>query len=59
MIVLEINGPKNDEVLPITPKKEKKRNSLPRGVTSDICHDNFIIHLASKYNQKMWTDHSL
>ena len=38
MIALEMNGPKNDEVLPITPKREKKRNSLPRGVTSDICH---------------------
>ena len=29
IFVLEINGPKNDKVLPITPKNEKKRNSHP------------------------------
>lgn len=37
MIALEIMGPVNDVVVPTMLKKEKKRNSFPRGVTSEIC----------------------
>lgn len=37
MIALEIMGPVNDVVVPTILKKEKKRNSFPRGVTSEIC----------------------
>ncbi len=29
-------GPMNDEVLPMMENSEKKRNSFPRGVTSEI-----------------------
>jgi len=36
-MALETRGPMKDEVLPIMEKREKNRNSLPRGVTSDIC----------------------
>lgn len=37
MIALEIIGPANEVVVPTMLKKEKKRNSFPRGVTSEIC----------------------
>lgn len=37
MIALEIMGPVNEVVVPTMLKKEKKRNSFPRGVTSEIC----------------------
>ena len=36
MIALEMNGPKREDVLPMMPNREKKRNSFPRGVISDI-----------------------
>lgn len=36
MIALEMTGPTKDVVVPRRLKKEKKRNSLPRGVTSEI-----------------------
>ena len=36
MIALETSGPMKDEVLPMMENKEKNRNSLPRGVTSEI-----------------------
>lgn len=36
MIALEMTGPVNEVVVPTMLKKEKKRNSFPRGVTSDI-----------------------
>lgn len=36
MMALETSGPIKEEVLPIIEKSEKKRNSLPRGVTSEI-----------------------
>lgn len=36
MIALEITGPVNEVVVPTMLKKEKKRNSFPRGVTSEI-----------------------
>lgn len=36
MMTLEMMGPMNEEALPMILKREKKRNSLPRGVTSDI-----------------------
>ena len=36
MIALETRGPMNDDVLPMIEKSEKNKNSLPRGVTSEI-----------------------
>ena len=36
MIALETSGPMNEDVLPMIENKEKNRNSLPRGVTSEI-----------------------
>lgn len=45
MIALEIMGPVNDVVVPTMLKKEKKRNSFPRGVTSEIC---FFFPLSNK-----------
>jgi hypothetical protein len=39
MIALEMSGPTREEVLPTMPKREKKRNSLPWGVISDIYSD--------------------
>lgn len=36
MIALETIGPINDDVFPIMPNRLKKRNSWPRGVTSEI-----------------------
>lgn len=36
MIALEMTGPVNEVVVPTMLKKEKKRNSFPRGVTSEI-----------------------
>ena len=36
MMALDTSGPMNDEVLPMMLKREKNRNSRPRGVTSDI-----------------------
>lgn len=36
MIALEMMGPVNEVVVPTILKKEKKRNSFPRGVTSEI-----------------------
>lgn len=36
MMALDTRGPMNEEVLPMMEKREKKRNSLPRGVTSEI-----------------------
>lgn len=36
MIALEMMGPTKEEALPTMLKREKKRNSLPRGVTSEI-----------------------
>lgn len=36
MMALEMMGPVNEVVVPTMLKKEKKRNSFPRGVTSDI-----------------------
>lgn len=36
MMALETMGPTKVVVVPRRLKKEKKRNSLPRGVTSDI-----------------------
>lgn len=36
MIALETRGPMKDDVLPMMEKREKNRNSLPRGVTSEI-----------------------
>lgn len=43
MIALEIMGPVNEVVVPTMLKKEKKRNSFPRGVTSEICFFFFVI----------------
>lgn len=37
MIALEMMGPMNEVVVPTMLKKEKNRNSFPRGVTSEIC----------------------
>ena len=37
MIALEHKGPTNEEAWPIMLNREKKRNSFPRGVTSEIC----------------------
>ena len=37
MMAPEMRGPTNEEALPTILKREKKRNSLPRGVTSEIC----------------------
>ena len=36
MMALETSGPMKEDVLPMMENKEKKRNSLPRGVTSEI-----------------------
>lgn len=36
MIALEMTGPRKLVVVPRRLKKEKKRNSFPRGVTSEI-----------------------
>ncbi len=36
MIALETKGPMKDDVLPTMEKSEKNKNSLPRGVTSEI-----------------------
>jgi hypothetical protein len=36
MIALEINGPTKEDVFPIILKRLKKRNSFPRGQTSEI-----------------------
>lgn len=36
MIALETSGPMKELVLPMMEKREKNRNSLPRGVTSEI-----------------------
>lgn len=36
MMALETSGPMNEDVLPTILNKLKKRNSWPRGVTSDI-----------------------
>lgn len=36
MMALDTNGPMKLEVLPIMLKSEKNKNSLPRGVTSEI-----------------------
>jgi len=36
MMADDMNGPTNDEVFPMIEKKEKKRNSFPRGHTSEI-----------------------
>lgn len=46
MIALEITGPVNEVVVPTMLKKEKKRNSFPRGVTSEICF--FLLSIKSK-----------
>ena len=37
MMALETRGPMKEEVLPMMLKREKKRNSWPRGVVSEIC----------------------
>lgn len=36
MMAEEMKGPMKELVLPMMEKREKKRNSLPRGVTSEI-----------------------
>lgn len=36
MMALDTRGPMNEDVLPTIEKREKKRNSLPLGVTSEI-----------------------
>lgn len=36
MMALDTSGPMKLDVLPMMEKRLKKRNSLPRGVTSDI-----------------------
>lgn len=45
MIALEMMGPVNEVVVPTMLKKEKKRNSFPRGVTSEIF---FLVSIRSK-----------
>lgn len=52
MIALEIMGPVNDVVVPTMLKKEKKRNSFPRGVTSEICFF-FYKSIKPKYLDEM------
>ena len=46
MIALEMMGPVNEVVVPTMLKKEKKRNSFPRGVTSEIFF--FFVSIRSK-----------
>jgi hypothetical protein len=36
IMALKLSGPSKDEALPTMLKREKKRNSLPRGMTSEI-----------------------
>ena len=38
-MALDMVGPTNEEALPMMLNTEKKKNSLPRGVTSEIYYD--------------------
>ena len=44
MMALETRGPMKDEVFPMILNREKKRNSLPRGVTSEIMICEYEYH---------------
>lgn len=50
MIALEMMGPTNEDALPTMLKREKKRYSLPRGMTSEIY---------SRLRDQLWRSHAL
>lgn len=53
MLAAETNGPTKEEVLPTIANKAKKRNSFPRGQTSDtILHQGFLEGITFEHTHK-------